>query len=370
MSRRFAVFTLSAILVAVASGCGDRSSLSSKAARPGNAKKSAQYEALSANDVIVTVDGSALTKSNVEERVNLTIALARISGRYPGDLNKPIVRNRLVKNEISRFIVGRILLNAARAEKISELADARELASRQVVGSYGEEGESYEAFVKRLNVKYRAALQEKVDEAAMIFSFIHVSAGDSAKVTEAEIDEIVAHGRKLESESKRLLAEQRQKAVSIHERLVAGESFEQLAADSFTAGEDGGNGEWGSYTKTALEFHYPEVAKAVASLQKGEFTQPLELDDGIYIVKLYEREGAGAESAVTLNPEMLTLGRIVLPLPMMYEESDRDSIKYDLLNRKLTRFQSDKLLPELRSKAKISYPHGQIVYKTNQKKGN
>ena len=372
MNLRLVAYVLSALSLLVAAGCGEKASDSSSATADGAKKPSdgTPYEMLSSNDVIVAVDGKALTKAELERRVDLTLSLAKLSGRFPGNLNVPAIRNRFAKNEAERFVAGAILLNAAQAKQVPSAADARVLAERQIIESYGSADEPYDAFLRRLNPKNREVLGEKVDEAARIYSYILDSAGDAASVSDAEIDDVVAYGNNLKEKSERVLAEQRKKAADIHARLDAGESFELLAADSFTADEDECNGTWGSYTMSALESLYPQVARAVASLPTGEYTAPIELDDGIYIVKLYDREGAGRESAVTLNPEMLTLGRIVVPLPMLYEVGARDAIKFNLLNEKLTRFQTEKLLPELKSKANVDHPNGRIIYTPKKSKGN
>ena len=89
------------------------------------------------------------------------------------------------------------------------------------------------------------------------------------------------------------MEENRKLAAEIMERLKKGESFPELAKrfskdDSSTKG-----GEWGWYKKGELN---PVLDKKVFALKPGEVTEPTEIGDMIFILKVEERKEDGIQS--------------------------------------------------------------------------
>ena len=354
-------------LVAIC-GCQDRSADSSttqEKPREAKADVATAYSTPATNDVIVTVNGRSLTKAELEDRVGLTIALAKSNGRAPGDLNASPIKSRLLRNEAGRFVAEAILADAAEKAGTEIDTNTYALAQRQVVKSFAVDSDSFEAFQSHLSAKSMAKLGQRIKKSALIYSYILNEAGEPAKVTEADIKDVQKFAAKAKEDADKVLVEQRQKADQIYNRLVAGEEFDRVACESFTAEDDNGAGDWGDFSYSSLKMLYPDIAKAVEMMEAGDLSKPLELDDAIYIIKVVERKPAGNGSR---DAEMFTLKRIVIPLPVLYEVGTEEAIRCDLALERMNKFQTETLLPRLREQAQISYPNGRILYATPKSK--
>ena len=126
-------------------------------------------------------------------------------------------------------------------------------------------------------------------------------------------------------------------------------------------------GAWGEFTPAALDRIYPDLSKQVGELGVGEYTEPLELEDAIHIIRLEARSGAGAESAVTVDPLRWKLQRIVLKLPILYEVGTREQIRAAALKEGRQKFQTETLLPALFKKADILRPNGDVKFAESKK---
>lgn len=102
--------------------------------------------------------------------------------------------------------------------------------------------------------------------------------------------------------------------------------------------------EWMSLELNKLE---PlNLQEAVSKLKPGEYTRPIETDEGLIIVKLLSREG-----------NFVSLARILVRLGVVVEFPDREAAIKMIGRQKNHDFQKD-LISSLRKKAKIDYPYG------------
>ena len=362
MNQKLKYFAL--LVLAALCGCQDSSSDSSTSKEPIDGSKAAvttAYSSLATNAVVVVVNGRALTKAELEARVSLTIAMAKSNGRAPGDLNAPPVKNRLLRKEASRFVAEALLIDAASKAGTAINTNSYALAQRQIVAAFAANTGTFENFRSHLSTKCKAQLDARLNDSALIYSYIVNEVGEDAEVTEADIKDVVDFAEKAKSDAEKALAEQRQKADQLYNRLVAGEEFEQVACESFTAEDDSETGEWGDFSYSSLKMLYPDIAKAVDTMNVGEFTKPLELDDAIYLIKL---DGIKPSGDGSRDSEVMSLKRIVIALPVLYEVGTKEAIRCDLTLERINKFQAETLLPRLREQAEISYPNGRILYGT------
>lgn len=88
------------------------------------------------------------------------------------------------------------------------------------------------------------------------------------------------------------------KGNAAYARLKAGEDWlkvaEEVAEDDLIDAENGEHfcREWGTFN---IKDFSDELAAAVAALKPGEFTKPIETDEGLLIVKLVKKDGDGYE---------------------------------------------------------------------------
>jgi parvulin-like peptidyl-prolyl isomerase len=361
------VYLCAVLVLTVLAGCWDGAEPAAATPEASEEGIARSYSSLATNDVLVSVDGVDLTKQDAERRLDMTLALVRANGHFQGNARDPNVRAIFLRRIVPQFISETILLKAARGDGIKPSQDSVDQARNDIVSAFGDKGLSFEEFAKRIPARQRAEIDEAIVAAATIYDYIKAKLGDRATVTEHDIDEVVEFAEAKKAESNKAMVKQREKAKELYRRLVDGEEFTSVAKESFTADDDNSDGTWGEFQSAAIESLYPGILKSLAPLKPGEFTEPVEFDDGLYIIQLVSREGHGEPSVFTSQPETLTLRRIVVALPVMIEVATRAAIRHDLLAERMSRFQKEELLPSLSKKAKISWPNGKISYASKVK---
>lgn len=141
----------------------------------------------------------------------------------------------------------------------------------------------------------------------------------------------------------------RKKGDAAWGKLQAGEPWE-IVAKAFT--EDAFNGPdaenywkiWGSFR--LQDMYLPQVAMALPNMKKGEYSRPLDTDDGLLIVKV-----------LAVDKDTYTCARILLrmayPVPVpSREEAERHLHDFRQEGRKMD------LMSDLRNQATITYPMG------------
>ena len=373
--QRFTVILAAAVIV----GCTDsenRSSATGDGGVEGQVKSTTNivdYADLRDQDILISVDGSGLTKADVERQIALSTALLQFKGSVSEKGLSERARLAMARRVRDTFVSQTLLLQCAELNDVAATSETHEEARNEIGATYARLGmtNAYPAIVAALNDDLRALLEKNIQTAGKIYALIKWVGKTKVTVTEADIDEIIRRTNEMQANSVKVLGEQRAKAQKAYERLIAGESFDTVAGDSELADEDEGSGAWGDFSISEFAKLCPELVGQVSQLKVGGFTKPVECADAIYIVELKEKVGSGEISAVRLEPERLTLRRIVFRLPVMYEPGSREEIREGLRDEKRSDYQKNVLLPALLKKAKILYPSGDVQFKlkTNKTRG-
>ena len=373
--QRFTVILAAAVIV----GCTDsenRSSATGDGGVEGQVKSTTNivdYADLRDQDILISVDGSGLTKADVERQIALSTALLQFKGSVSEKGLSERARLAMARRIRDTFVSQTLLLQCAELNDVAATSETHEEARNEIGATYGRLGmtNAYPAIVAALNDDLRALLEKNIQTAGKIYALIKWVGKTKVTVTEADIDEIIRRTNEMQANSVKVLGEQRAKAQKAYERLIAGESFDTVAGDSELADEDEGSGAWGDFSISEFAQLCPDLVGQVSQLKVGGFTKPVECADAIYIVELKEKVGSGEISAVRLEPERLTLRRIVFRLPVMYEPGSREEIREGLRDEKRSDYQKNVLLPALLKKAKILYPSGDVQFKlkTNKTRG-
>lgn len=143
---------------------------------------------------------------------------------------------------------------------------------------------------------------------------------------EVEVGQIVRFAKV----NKKRKTEAREKLMKLRERIMNGESFEDLAkiySDDPGSAQAGGNlGYWGRGVMA------PEFEATALRLKKGELSEPVETQFGFHIIELLDRRGEEYSSRhILIKPNMANLN---LDEPTKFLDSLRqrilmDSIKFD-----------------------------------------
>lgn len=88
-------------------------------------------------------------------------------------------------------------------------------------------------------------------------------------------------------------ADAKKKIAMLESRLTAGADFAQLAMDYSEDSNGANGGDLGFIPESSLNQTDPALKNAVLGLQPGQVSKPVELKDGVHILKLIAREPAG-----------------------------------------------------------------------------
>ena len=341
-------------------GCSDHN---------GPAGQSKSYLELSDSSVLMKVGGKELRKIDLETWVKCRIAIAKSVQKELKNISNDTLAARMYVPTFRQFSSKALYLAAAEKAGIKPSEDDMAAVWSDVILSYGNGiVKSKDGFRKRLSPEQFAVLERKVADDALIFAYWKSLAPDAFVVTDEEFAAIRKRADDLNARAEKTLKEQQAKAKDICAKLRAGEDFTKLAeAESATANEDSG-GFWGEFAPN--EIPYPEVAEKVSTMKAGEISDPIELDDGIHIVKVVERKGSKNVSVFNPEEESVSLSRIVVRLPMMYAVGSTNEIRRDMRNQKLEPLQKD-WLGKLRAETKVEYPSGTNLWSfLKRKRGN
>jgi len=139
------------------------------------------------------------------------------------------------------------------------------------------------------------------------------------------------------------------KGRAAHAKLKAGEPWESIAKDYSEDGdiEPTNADNWKEWIILPIgKIDSKNLADAVAKLEVGGFTEPVDIDEGLVIVKLNAKDG-----------ENLELARILIRLGCEMEIPDREEAERQIRANKRAELQR-KVLEEAHTKYKVEYPRG------------
>lgn len=148
-------------------------------------------------------------------------------------------------------------------------------------------------------------------------------------------------------------AQAKKRGDAAWQRLKSGESWAAVAKD---CSEDkllyGDDCDYANEWETILPKHFylEEVAKALPGMKAGEFTKPIETDEGLVIVKVLGTEGEG-------DDVQYRCARILIRLKVKMELPERAGLKKQLERENRDEAQRE-LLGEIRKTVAYEYPMG------------
>jgi len=177
----------------------------------------------------------------------------------------------------------------------------------------------------------------------------------SKTVSEKEVDEGLA---RMDAYTARAVASNQViwvSASNVLARVKSGADFAELGNNVGDAGHE--SEEWGSFEQSELES--VPLRTWAFSAKVGEVGGPFEVEDGLSIVKLLDRQGGTAESSLaSAQTAEVTLARINLPMiDENPEPKTREHCHKALLGWK-ARDAKKRLFEKLLKETKIEYPNG------------
>ena len=343
---------ISLALIVSLVGCTKKDEAEARKSRSG-------YDSLPDSAVLLQVNESQLTKGEFERQSRLMVELGKLGA--PKANSNQVARYTQMMREYCcrRFVTRELCLNEARRAEL-KVADEQDViaVSNNFLQLTGLLGKSFTELKAKLSPELVPLLDERLRLDALVQSYFKRKGGKELEVTEKEWQDYVDYIKRMKAWSKAEYDKAMKLGNELVDRFHKGEDFGKLADEYSIAVKqqrDGEGGLWGEYMPGTLLDE--NVRAAVKKTAVGDCTKPLDTPEGLFIVLVEKRTGSGEVTAVNMNPESLVLRRIVLRLPMLYEQMSRERFDRQCAMEKYQKFQEG-LLKKLSDKAKISYPYG------------
>lgn len=289
--------------------------------------------------IIVKVDNQIILQSELE--LAYYQALQQNEKVPPGtDLKCKVLENLV----ISKLLLAKAELDSVTVEgkMVEDNLNRRMNYMIATIGSKEKLEQYYNKTVEQFKSELRKQVKEQMIAQKMqdnITKDLKVTPGEVRKFfadipkdslpyfsKEVEVGQIVRFAKV----NKKRKTEAREKLLKLRERIMNGESFEDLAkiySDDPGSAQAGGNlGYWGRGVMA------PEFEATALRLKKGELSEPVETQFGFHIIELLDRRGEEYSSRhILIKPNMANMN---LDEPTKFLDSLRqrimlDSIKFD-----------------------------------------
>lgn len=297
--------------------------------------------------ILAIVNGKPLTDAFVRDVVNVNAKISEFSGKkvaekdfrnwankeseriFPGLVSAQILEDGLAAagivagtNETRRLLVKYNMMLRRRARTPEEL--------------FGQFGDLADAFKLQFG-------------RSCLFEAFNVRFAEQ-EVTDAEIDDLLDDKNILKKVAADLDKKGKEHAYKAWERLKAGEDWDKVAKECsedklVDPHNESFSKEWATVDKEG--FGYPELAIALRTLHKGDYSKPIDVDEGLIIVKVLA-EGKDKKYALARM-----LFRMAEPVTIPSREEAREEIR-----AKKAFAKQDAFVKDLKEKAVVTYPCG------------
>jgi len=276
-------------------------------------EKASSPVASNAGAPVVSVDGTVLTRGQLDARVEFMLKLARRADPQMKSSNYQSLSNRLATTYPQVFVSRTLVRHYADKEKIAipdeTMKRFRKLALRHVRHLRAKD---YDALLSKLGADAEIFDGQVRDEALTDAVKAHVIAANPtnlpADYAARRLEEIKAYNKRMDATNAVIHA----RANEVWRKLKAGEPFKEVAkAYTEIEEERAEGGDWGLLDDKILE-DFPALLRAVKNLKVGEFSAPVEGDNGLMIVRLDEKGE---------DKDEYSLSRIYFCLPMFAREA-------------------------------------------------
>lgn len=339
-------------------GCGEKEA--AKPAKPSVPKSELTYEKMATNDVIVVVNGKALTKGAVEREIAVQVELMKIGkpNAKIGELDR--AKDRIIRTAEKRFIERRVMVAEAERRGFKVTDEDRQKIREKIAKSVLRGSKAkYGILVGKLDAANRAELDAGLD-LDVLCQKANVALMEECRVevTDAQAQ---AKYRELEEYNKGAKEEEARiwkNASNAWERIQSGESFEKAAERCMAASEHvNSDMEWGDF-ELAFFKDDEQLCRYLPVMPVGTVTPPLPGDNGLLIIKMIQKFPADLGAGQT-QPRY-RLAKIFFELPETYPLTTAEALKPELASA-LSEKAFKTRVAELVAAAKVEYPNGKVM---------
>lgn len=294
--------------------------------------------------MIATVNGTVITKNEVEQEIN-TLLMQYRNKVSPEKMQQiePMLKNQAVENLINKVV----LISEAERQQIQPASQEIDTEITQIAGRFPSE----EAFHQRLTAMglTREQLREDIEQNMKINSLLQQKLPGATTVTDEEVntfykenpdsfkapEQVQAHHILLKvnpDDTQTVKDEKRLKLAGVRGRIEQGADFAEMARQHSECPSKEQGGDLGFFGRGQMVKPFEETA---FNLKAGEISNIVETQFGFHIIKVVDRKQA---ATITL-------------------EEAKDKISSHLKSQKEGQIISE-YLQELRSSAQIEYAEG------------
>lgn len=347
-----------ASLCAIGLGCSDSESASKGQDIPAGAGKCFLKD-MAPSDVFAIVNGRKLTKGDYLDYWILAERLFRFSKGISMAVADPKVSRHMALIEWTlpaELISRQLMLSGAEKAGVTVTADDRAAAEKQVLKSLGRGATSLDAVARKIGSEEGKRLKRMVEENALMNAFRRQSTTNNISTVSAE-DVKAAQDRiaKWNANADRQNERSRKKAQKFREAAMKpGADFEKMTHQHAKVSPEFGKF-WESFQLGELEDGEP-LKIWLAAAKEGDISEPIDLDDGIAVVKLLKKTVTPipGETSVVVDYD---LARCTFYAYQHLKEQTDKELADDILATRIKAVQKE-LGTRLWNEAVFEYPHG------------
>ena len=267
--------------------------------------------------IAATVNDEMVSVYDIDSRMRLAIFLSKLPDTIETKKRlAPQILRGIIDDKLRMQEAKRLELSVSRPELQSELAvwEARSGLSK---------GDA-DRLAKRLGID-KATILEQVETAVAWRKVIRTVFLRSARVSDQEVDEILAGEEKLTGQPEYLVSEiflpfdqrqQNDQVLGLANRLIqqirSGANFGAVARNFSQSPTAAVGGSLGWHRIGQLS---PELDKVVRGLNPGQVSQPIQSLDGVYVLQLQGKRAIQPFLEKSGDPETVTLHQVHFALP-------------------------------------------------------
>ena len=320
-------------------------------------KRSIVWEQLADSDVMVAVNGRGLTKRDFNALASLRCQLIALQQNraYGGFPNKDVL-GEMAAGLVMELIHHELFRQYAEKQAIKPSAEQVAVAERNFLRALKRPPTAnFESVVELVSGDARELFRRipYVDAQDQLLRQ-SVTTNDLDNVTDAEIAARERFVAEFDANADRLNAEQRKKLEAARQEIMAGADFAAVAAKCSEVSPEHGK-EWQTVELGELPPD-EDLAAWLKTAKVGEVSKPIDLPDGLGLVKLVSVGKGEAPQGAPL-PDVYTLVKCTVRAFERMRYQDRPTMKNQLLVWKRQEAQK-KLGTMLYDQAVIEYPNG------------
>ena len=347
-------------------GCGEDMSAKSRwqELKPGVyvAEKSVLISQMMPDDVLYFVNGEKITKADYSEESKILEGLYKLQRGSEAAASKSGRKflNALRRNIPSQLVQRKLFVQAARESGV-QLPPGGEAAFREKFIKTLPRRPKGNELEKVMGPDAYARLRRKFAEDALIDAYrANYWTNSYLTVSEEAISNKWEEVQRVNAKADKLNAKMRKKALEFRQKVLDGGDFGALALKYAKVHPEYGT----NWTSAVLAEFTPEedIYKWLVNAKEGDISEPLEMDDGLAIVKVVSLHNADLPKGFKPETEYTMVRCTFYIYNKFVEETSPETIREVFLDEQLKKAHGE-LGKILWNKAVIELPNGEDFFK-------